>query len=163
MAFKCDKCDASYPVRKSLLNHIRLKHGDAKQFTCQHCVYATANRSHYEQHLRSLHQGIKEICDICGRNFSDKSNLNKHVRQFHPELVQGIKRKAADPFPQPAKRVGNDAPKELTCGVCHAKFKEVFNLNKHMKMVHEEKSLKCNSCNHTSNNQFNIQRHKNSD
>ena len=159
MAFICDKCDASYHVRKSLLNHKRLKHGDAKQFACQHCVYSTSKKDHLEQHVRSLHQGIREICETCGRNFSAKSKLNRHVRQFHPELVQGIKWKAADPLPQPAKRLGNDAPKELTCGVCHAKFKELKNLNKHLKMQHAEKGLKCNICNHTSNNQFNMQRH----
>ena len=124
MAFKCEKCDAGYPLRMSLLNHIKIKHGNAKQFACQHCVYSTSKKDHLEQHVRSLHQGIKEICDICGRNFSDKSNLNKHVRQFHSELVKGIKRKAADPFPQPAKRVVKDASKELTCDVCYVKFKE---------------------------------------
>ena len=158
MVFKCDKCDASYTVRKSLFRHIRLKHGDAKQFTCKQCVYSTTMKHHLEQHVRSLHQGIKEICETCGRNFSKRSNLNNHVRQFHPELVQGRKRKAVEPLPQLAKMMVKDAPRDLTCGVCYATFKELFNLNKHMKMVHAEKGLKCNSCNHTSNNQFNMQR-----
>ena len=162
MTFNCDLCDASYPVRKSLLRHIRLKHGDAKQFSCKQCAYSTTMKHHLEEHVRSIHQGIKEICDTCGRNFSDKSNLNKHLREFHPELVwdrKEAKRKASNPLPQPAKRIRNDAPKDLTCGVCHAKFNEVKNLNKHMKMVHEEQGLKCTNCNYTSNNEFNMQRH----
>ena len=100
---------------------------------------------------------MKEICETCGRNFSDKSNLKKHVRKFHPELVQGITRKAADSLSQLEKNVVKDAPKELTCVVCHAKFNELKNLNKHVKMVHAEKGLKCNNCNHNSNNQFNMQ------
>ena len=110
MTFNCEHCDASYPVRKSLFSHMRLKHGDAKQYYCEHCVYKTTKKENLKQHVRSLHQGIKEICETCGKNFSDKSNLNKHVRQFHLEILQGIKRKAADPFPQPAKRERNDPP-----------------------------------------------------
>ena len=116
-------------------------------------------KHHLEQHVKSVHQGIKEICETCGRNFSKRSNLNNHVRQFHPELVQGVKRKAVDIFPHPSKRVVKYVPMELKCAVCYAKVKELKNLNKHMKMVHAEKGLKCNSCNHTSNNQFNMQRH----
>ena len=162
MAFNCDLCDASYPERKSLLRHIRLKHGDANQFSCSQCAYSTTMKHHLEEHVRSIHQGIKEPCETCGRNFSDKSNLNKHLREFHPELVQErkeAKRKASNPLPQPTKRIRNDTPKDLTCGVCNAKFKELFNLNKHMKMLHEEKGLKCTNCNYTSNDKFNMRKH----
>ena len=88
MTFNCEYCDASYPVRKSLINHKRLKHGNHEEFKCQHCVYATTNRSHYERHVRSLHEKVKEICEVCGKGFSDISYLNKHVSTFHPEIVQ---------------------------------------------------------------------------
>ena len=70
MTFNCEDCDASYPVRKSLLRHIKLKHGDAKQFACDQCVYKTTLKHNLEQHVRSLYQGIKEICGTCGKNFS---------------------------------------------------------------------------------------------
>ena len=95
MAFKCDKCDAGYPLRMSLLNHIRLKHGNAKQFACQHCVYSTTKRGNYEQHVRSQHEKVKEICGVCGKGFSDISNLNKHVRQFHSVLEKKDKESVA--------------------------------------------------------------------
>ena len=105
MAFTCEHCDASYPVRKSLLNHKRLKHGDAKLFACQHCIYATTNKVHLEQHVRSQHDKVKEICEICDKEFSDKSNLNKHVRKFHPEDVKTDtnKRKATEPLENETK------------------------------------------------------------
>ena len=79
----CDECDASYPVRKSLTNHKRLKHGDAKQFNCEKCVYTTTRKENLQQHVKSVHEKVKVICETCGKNFSDKSNLNKHVRQLH--------------------------------------------------------------------------------
>ena len=159
MVFNCEKCTASYPVRKSLLNHIRFKHGDSEQFTCQHCVYATTKRENLKQHVRSQHEKIKEICGTCGKSFSDKPNLNKHVRNFHQEKVQGTKRKAAETMPNPLKKKKTEALKELKCGVCQKEFKELKNLNKHMKNVHGEKSLKCENCNYTTNDAPSMQRH----
>ena len=55
----CDECDATYPVRMSLSNHKRLKHGDAKQFYCEHCVYTTSNKTHLQQHIQSVHDKEK--------------------------------------------------------------------------------------------------------
>merc|ERR1711888_270764 len=47
----------------------------------------------------------------------------------------------------------------FTCTQCDKQFKEVYNLNKHIKNVHKEKKLKCEKCNYTSNDLFNMQRH----
>ena len=93
MAHPCDQCDASFPVRMSLSNHKRIKHGHAKQFNCKLCVYTTINKTHLEQHVRSVHKKINETCETCGKNFSDKSHLNRHVRQIHTK-TQVTKRKA---------------------------------------------------------------------
>ena len=88
MAFTCDICNASYSLRMSLSNHKRLKHGDTKKFNCQQCEYVTSKKGNYEQHIRSIHEKIREICLYCGKSFSDKPNLNKHVRKSHPEALE---------------------------------------------------------------------------
>ena len=87
MVFKCDLCDATYPVRMSLTNHKRLKHGDVNQFNCAHCVYVTTKKGNLEQHVRSVHEKIKEICETCSKEFSDKSHLNRHKKNKHSETV----------------------------------------------------------------------------
>ena len=74
MAFECDECNASYSLRKSLLSHRRLKHGNPQEFNCLHCVYTTSKKENLEQHVRSQHEKIKEICETCDISFSD--NLN---------------------------------------------------------------------------------------
>ena len=103
MMFTCE-CGLTYSLRKSLLQHKRLKHGSPEQFACQHCVYVTNKRGNLEQHVKSQHMKIKEICEICGKTFSDKSNLNKHTKKFHPDKVQGTKRKADEPIPTSSKK-----------------------------------------------------------
>ena len=159
MVFQCDFCDFSYPVKKSLLNHKRLKHGNPKQFPCQHCVYTTTKRENLKQHVKSQHEKVKEICKTCNKTFSEKSNLNKHIKNFHPDKVQGTKRKAIEAIPTSSKKFRGEAPEVLKCGVCLKEFRELFNLNKHVKNVHDEKELKCENCNYTTNNAPNMQRH----
>ena len=104
MAYPCNKCDATYHVRMSMLNHKRIKHGDAKQFNCKLCVYTTINKTHLTQHVRSVHKKIKETCETCGKNFSDKPTLNKHVRRLHTK-TQVTKRKASDTLEISTKRI----------------------------------------------------------
>ena len=64
MGFNCDQCGASYPVRKSLTNHKKLKHSNAKQFTYKQCTYVTTKKDHYEQYVRwGGRQGFQQIVD----------------------------------------------------------------------------------------------------
>ena len=151
MAFECDDCSASYSLRKNLLRHKRLMHGNPQEFTCQHCVYKTIKKENLEQHVRSQHEKIKKICESCGKSFSDKSTLNRHLKMFHGEAVQGTKRKASEPLVNPSKKISSELAKEMKCGVCLKEFMEVKNLNKHVRNVHGEKTLKCNNCSYTTN------------
>ena len=112
MAYPCDQCDASFPVRMSLSNHKRIKHGHAKQFNCKLCVYTTINKTHLTQHVHSVHKKIKEKCETCGKNFSDKPTLNRHVKRLHTK-TQVTKRKASDTLEIPTKRI------KLDCLILH--------------------------------------------
>ena len=48
---------------------------------------------------------------------------------------------------------------EFTCAQCNKKYKELKNLNKHIKHVHEEKRLNCNNCSYATNVVANMKRH----
>ena len=63
MVFACDLCEATYPVSHSLSNHKRFKHGNATQFNCTKCTYATPKKENLDQHVRSVHEKIKVTCD----------------------------------------------------------------------------------------------------
>ena len=63
MAYPCDQCDASFSVRMSLSNHKRFKHGEAKQFNCEKCVYTSDKKENLEQHVRSVHKNPETFRD----------------------------------------------------------------------------------------------------
>ena len=107
MGLNFDQCGASYPVRKSLTNHKRLKHGDAMQFTCKQSTYVTTKKENYRQHATSLHEKVREMCVVCGKDFSDKPNINKHLRKFHTEIVRvnGTKIKPSESLKTQPERI----------------------------------------------------------
>merc|ERR1712208_185286 len=47
----------------------------------------------------------------------------------------------------------------FTCTQCNSKFKQLYNLNKHIKNVHQEKKLKCQNCNYATNDAPSMKNH----
>ena len=97
------------------------------------------------------------------------------MRKFHPETVKE-KRKATESLETPSKRIktndegenvnGEDEENmesdEFKCAICDNQFKELKNLNKHIKNVHQEKNLKCKDCSYATNDAPSMQRHSES-
>ena len=83
MEFKCSQYPKSYSTKNSLNNHMRLQHVNPKQLHCTYCDYMTLNNRHWETHIRSQHENIKELCSGCGNKFSNQSNVYRHKRKLH--------------------------------------------------------------------------------
>lgn len=53
------------------------------KYTCIHCPYTTADVCHMRYH-QVKHTGARPFkCNICQKNFSQKSSLGRHVKQIH--------------------------------------------------------------------------------
>ena len=83
MEFKCCLCPKTYKIKMCLTNHVRMKHGNPKQYQCTNCEYLTSNKGHWETHIRSQHEHLKEPCDVCGKEFSNRSNVYRHKRKLN--------------------------------------------------------------------------------
>ena len=54
------------------------------------CTYTSQNKGHVKKHSVT-HTGKKLFqCDICGKKYSQNSNLLKHMRKHHPDQSQNI-------------------------------------------------------------------------
>lgn len=77
------------------------------------------------------------LCHICGKNYSRRSNLYKHIRSVH-----GTERKYA-------------------CDTCGFRFKRQDHLDKHVRSVHiGVRSFKCDVCGEFFSEKFNRDKHR---
>ena len=77
------------------------------------------------------------VCDLCGKSFSKRKNLNAHSKIIHEEI------------------------KNHKCETCGKEFSRGIGLKDHINSIHEGKSVyKCELCKKTFQNHSNLNRHK---
>ena len=80
--FSCDECKLSYSVKKSLKNHVLVRHRYVTQ-DCDICGYKALDVSILKKHKDSEHEGVRFLCDKCDFQFKGRGNLLNHVRIKH--------------------------------------------------------------------------------
>ena len=91
--FSCKECDKSFTSKRFLVRHTAYSH--SKQiYHCNFCGKGFNRRLKFQNHVCKLEDGSygnivvkkgkrlvieKLVCDTCGKTFSSRSNLNKHV------------------------------------------------------------------------------------
>ena len=91
MEFRCIACDKCFKMKMCLSNHMRLIHGNPRQYPCTQCEYTSRIKRDCEMHIRSIHEKIKDICMVCEKQYSNRHNLNRHRKKHHLHL-QNLKR-----------------------------------------------------------------------
>lgn len=97
------------------------KNDEKETFHCESCSKLFISMASLEAHKRTAHSLI--VCDICGKQFSQKANLLKH------KLIHLNK-------------------KPFQCRVCHKAFRQKANLQRH-ELIHnkDRKTVNCAHCN----------------
>ena len=95
-----------------------------KSLKCNDCGKTFSQKGDLNRHIRSVHEGKKPFkCNICGTAFPYTHSLNRHLRSVH------------------------EGKKPFKCNVCGAKFFQNDQLKVHIESVHEgKKPFKCNDC-----------------
>lgn len=143
--YKCITCDQVLPTKARVLDHRKDGHrveGLSVDFACDKCD----QRFHTSAELRDhshIHKPPGAIsCKYCHKTFSTTKICNSHMRSQHGVYVQsGIE-------------------SSLICEQCGKQFRSPGLLAKHLKGVHNEQVYSCSFCDHKTNNEVNMRRHR---
>ncbi|KAF2195631.1 hypothetical protein K469DRAFT_744152 [Zopfia rhizophila CBS 207.26] len=78
--FPCSECSARFTSPGQLRTHKNKAH---KRYKCKLCPLDYACAKSLREHRQAVHEGIKHVCNTCGRRFAKRSNLKRHSDVIH--------------------------------------------------------------------------------
>ena len=75
--FPCTKCDKIYQTKRALKDHKQYKHGAPS--TCRDCRKFFSSKLQLGSHVRDSHSPRLHTCALCGKKFSRKRDLERHL------------------------------------------------------------------------------------
>lgn len=103
--FQCDLCESSFQHLSSLKRHalrhrpggdlehpvenpyLNMPENELPSLCCRVCRKLYTSTSGYYDHIKRCPQGVRtiETCPLCGRTYSSKKTLRRHMRQRHAD------------------------------------------------------------------------------
>ncbi|XP_017840979.2 zinc finger protein 85 [Drosophila busckii] len=85
--FKCQSCEHATHTKRALDNHVKIVHEKIKNYACQYCG-KTFGKSHACKIHEMTHTGEKRCeCKVCGKQFLYTDSLTKHLK-IHEKNVE---------------------------------------------------------------------------
>lgn len=169
--FKCEFCNVRCTMKGNLKSHIRIKHS-GNNFKCPHCDFLGDSKATLRKHSRVHQSEHPEKCSECSYSCSSKaalrvherihcterpfkcsycsfdtkqpSNLSKHMKKFHGDMVKTEALERKETGRQSSRQVAKlDAKKTFHCDICDASFMREDSLRSHKRQhseYHENKN-----------------------
>uniref|UniRef100_A0A1I8NV32 Protein krueppel n=1 Tax=Stomoxys calcitrans TaxID=35570 RepID=A0A1I8NV32_STOCA len=158
--FTCDMCQRAFVTVKTLTDHIKNKHPDAKKFTCEECGKSFILRERLLRHLNA-HKDL--TCHVCEKTFTSEPTLKEHMNIHtgeNPYLCSlcGRAFKYHSSLRKHVERHSGISPHH--CPECPRSFKCRTDLNKHIKNHLGIKSHICDICGTGFTRSWNLEQHK---
>ncbi|PSN57075.1 hypothetical protein C0J52_01732 [Blattella germanica] len=139
---KCHVCENIFPYKSLFDKHYRSSYDKKPIYTCSYCnktmekystfrshCYRHVTEGRYRLHTRgglTAHQNVHKLgrrfmCDVCGKTFTQKVNMQQHVKHHTGER----------PF---------------ACEKCGKCFAEKSHLNRHYSFHSEKRPFQCKIC-----------------
>ena len=56
------------------------------QYNCDQCGKIFSKKSNLNRHIQSVHENVQYKCKKCDKSYSDKSHLNAHIKSIHENI-----------------------------------------------------------------------------
>lgn len=133
--YVCNLCSKQFRVSQGLVRHLKETHERIKNFDCDICGRRFATRRNVEEHRRIHTNERPYVCATCGKSFKQKASLFVHNRSHSTEF----------PF---------------SCSECPQKFRTKPSLLVHVTKHTGEKPFPCDVCGRNFRIKYELKRHK---
>ncbi|XP_067826791.1 zinc finger and BTB domain-containing protein 40 isoform X2 [Heptranchias perlo] len=163
--YVCRECGKGFSQANGLSMHLRSFHNVEDPYDCQKCRMSFPTPEEHKKHIQEVHPPEYNPCDICGKNFSAPSLLERHMvthiggKPYNCEIcdkayqqLSGLWYHNRTHHPDIFAAQNHRSPKfaSLVCSACEKSFASITTLNKHMKSDHSDiKMLECENCKDT--------------
>ena len=138
VAVKCGLCDFESRSKQLLNQHKITSHKTTVGFVfCDICPYRSNRITNVENHKKTVHEGMRIVCQHCAKKFTQQSDFRRHLENAHSEV-----------FPALAPR------RYPICDDCGYKTRLISTFNKH-----KCDPMKCEKCDFETKNEVDLRRH----
>lgn len=146
--FTCEVCSKKFVLKTYFVAHKRIhSNPNAKTFCCSLCPKTFNSKQNLIDH-ENAHLGMKFFkCEICPKAFNTKTHLDVHTRSHGNEV--SVHCPVCNKFLKSKKylkthlKCHDDNLKQHICNICHKKFLQLSDLQKHGKIHTKEKDYIC--------------------
>ncbi|XP_033208446.1 zinc finger protein 28-like [Belonocnema kinseyi] len=156
--YKCDECEKTYLIRRTLHQHQRFAHGQISSphlYECDFGDYVSNSKSALFRHISCKH--LKQttfVCGECGNTYGRKDTLNYHKKYSCKQKPRGIRDQIIKINPKVL-----DA--KYVCEECGNSYTRKSTLQRHKKLAcnNQEPGFVCHICDYKSMFNANLLRH----
>ena len=137
-----------------------------KKYKCLQCQYSTNYMADLNNH-QNTHSGDWVYCPVCNKGYKSQKSMKVHFKT-HTGQTRGLCGIGGCTFGHNDFGViqahqyevhGPQYGKCNICPVCNRKFSNIRTLDRHVRNVHEDKTLKCPVCGKKYKSRPNMERH----
>ena len=135
--FVCETCAIIWSSNSNLKQHVKQVHNKIKEYKCDECEYECALSSSLKSHIKSVHNKVKDVsCNECNYRCSQTGQLKSHIKSIHLKV------------------------KDYKCDKCDYECAFKSSLKTHVDTIHNNmKDIKCIYCEFQCSSNSNLKQH----